>query len=126
MTAKTGKGRIRKGREAENEVVELLHGFGFTHAERRRLSGNRDLGDIAGIPCVLIDVKDHATLDLAGAMDGIETKVDEAEREGRVIAIAAAIFKRRGRDIGEWYAVVSAETFAWMCAQLAKAEVLPS
>ena len=38
-----------KGREAENAVVEFLRARGYRGAERRRLSGDADKGDIAGI-----------------------------------------------------------------------------
>jgi hypothetical protein len=46
-----------KGREWENDVVGYLARNGFPYAERRRLAGASDKGDIAGIPGVVIECK---------------------------------------------------------------------
>jgi hypothetical protein len=45
-----------KGRDTENSCVEYLKAWGVLHAERRRLTGSKDCGDITGWPgvCVLI------------------------------------------------------------------------
>lgn len=46
-----------KGTTAERDVVKYLHASGWPAAERRALSGNKDKGDVAGIPGVCIEVK---------------------------------------------------------------------
>jgi Holliday junction resolvase len=45
-----------KGTAAEREVVRYLQTW-WPAAERRALSGNKDKGDVAGIPGVCIEIK---------------------------------------------------------------------
>lgn len=45
-----------KGTAAEREVVRYLQQW-WPAAERRALSGNKDKGDVAGIPGVVVEVK---------------------------------------------------------------------
>jgi Holliday junction resolvase len=49
-----------KGTTAEREVVRYLQNW-WPAAERRALSGNKDKGDVAGIPGVVVEVKAAAT-----------------------------------------------------------------
>lgn len=49
-----------KGRMVENQAVEWLRQQGYAGAERRRLAGTADRGDISGIPGVTIEVKSAA------------------------------------------------------------------
>jgi hypothetical protein len=49
-----------KGRATENQAVEWLIENGFPYAERRRLAGSEDLGDVSGIPGVTIEIKSAA------------------------------------------------------------------
>jgi len=49
----------RKGTQAETAVVRALRDAGFIHAERRALNGTQDRGDIAGIPGLVIEVKNQ-------------------------------------------------------------------
>lgn len=49
-----------KGRDAENAVVEWLQRHGWSNAERRRLQGVADRGDIAGVDGCVIEVKSAA------------------------------------------------------------------
>jgi hypothetical protein len=53
-TAKT------KGRETENQAVDWLREQGWADAERRRLQGTLDQGDVAGVPGICIEVKSAA------------------------------------------------------------------
>lgn len=46
-----------KGREWESDIVDYLIANGVPHAERRRLNGVNDRGDVAGIPSVVIEAK---------------------------------------------------------------------
>lgn len=50
-----------KGRATENQAVEWLREQGWTAAERRRLQGAFDQGDVAGVPGICIEVKSAAT-----------------------------------------------------------------
>lgn len=98
----------RKGTAAESAVVAYLRDAGAVHAERRSLNGAKDRGDVAGIPGVVIEVKNHAHIDLAAF-------VDEAEREswnGPVSEVGVAWIKRRGKGSpGEWYVAMTGDTF---------------
>lgn len=49
-----------KGRTTENQAVEWLRNQGWVNAERRRLTGSEDQGDITGIPGMVIEVKSAA------------------------------------------------------------------
>ena len=96
----------RKGTEAERKVVEYLQAQGFTGAERRALAGANDKGDIAGIPDWVIEVKNHATLDLAGWLNELMR-----ERDNAGAYYGAVVAKRRGHgDPAEWYAVMPFST----------------
>lgn len=46
----------QKGTTAEREVVRYLQNW-WPAAERRALSGNKDKGDVAGIPGVVVEIK---------------------------------------------------------------------
>jgi hypothetical protein len=82
----------RKGTSWETAIVQFLRDNGAPHAERRALNGNKDRGDIAGIPGVVLEAKSAARLDLAGWAD--ET---EAERRNDNAAVGATWIKRRGK-----------------------------
>ena len=64
---KPGTAKV-KGRTTENLLVEYLRANGFPYAERRRLAGSGDRGDIAGVVGVVIEVKSGARIDLASWM----------------------------------------------------------
>ena len=49
-----------KGRMVENAAVEWLRAQGWVNAERRRLNGTLDQGDITGIPGICIEIKSAA------------------------------------------------------------------
>mgnify|MGYP006921363895 CR=1 FL=1 len=48
-----------KGRHAENRWVEYLRAVGWPYAERRRLNGINDLGDITGTIGITWEVKNQ-------------------------------------------------------------------
>lgn len=89
--ARNGASAKKAGTSWESEIVRTLIEYGWPHAERRRLSGAYDKGDIAGVPGVVIEAKNTKALDLAGA-------VNEAIAEGvnANAAVAVAWIKRRG------------------------------
>lgn len=53
-----------KGREWETAIVAYLITHGVPYAERRRLAGANDKGDIAGLPGVVIEAKNERTYKL--------------------------------------------------------------
>ena len=82
----------RKGTAWETEICKTLKMCGWPYAERRRLSGSEDRGDIAGIPGVVIEAKNCRKTELA-------SWVDEAniERDNDHADLGVAWFKRRGK-----------------------------
>lgn len=96
-----------KGRTAEQKVVEYLRERGF-NAERRRLTGTEDCGDVGGIKGLVIEVKDEKRINLAGYMDELHAEVVNAtgrlDHEHRGVAV----LKRKGKPLQahEWYAVM--------------------
>lgn len=97
----------KAGTAWESEIVRVLEKYGWVGAERRRLSGASDKGDIAGVPGVVIEAKNEKTITLA-------SYVDEANREGLNASapIAVAWVKRRGKpDALDGYVVMDGATF---------------
>jgi hypothetical protein len=93
-----------KGSGAERAVVDYLRGNGFPYAERRLAGDVKDRGDIAGVPGVVIEVKNCERTEL-GAWVG-EAVVEQAN-DGADYGVVW--HKRRGRgDPGQWYATLPA------------------
>ena len=78
------------GTRAETAVVDYLRRCGFPNVERRALAGVNDRGDIAGLPGVVIEVKDHGRMELA-------TWLNEAQAEARGLDVGVVWHKRRGK-----------------------------
>lgn len=97
---------MKKGPLAESQVVQYLQTRGFSRAERRVQGGTRDRGDVAGIPGLVIEVKNEQRLTPA-------EWVDEAHREShRWHELAVVWHKRRGKTSpGDWYVTMTGETF---------------
>jgi hypothetical protein len=97
----------KAGTSWETEIVRALIDAGWPHAERRRLSGTYDRGDIAGVPGIVIEAKNTNRLDLATAVDEALTEGDNANAR-----IAVAWLKRKGRIKAEdGYVVMDGDTF---------------
>ena len=95
------------GRSWESAIVTALIAAGWPHAERRRLAGSKDRGDVAGVPGVVIEAKNTKAINLAAALDEAT-----AEAINDNAPIAVAWIKRRGKASAEdGYAVVSGATF---------------
>jgi Holliday junction resolvase len=98
----------QKGTAAETAVVKYLREHGFPYAERRALHGTADKGDITGIGPIVIEVKNHKTLDLAGWIKELEAEMKNAN-----VNVGAVIAKKRGTtDPGEWYAIMPVHILA--------------
>jgi voltage-gated potassium channel Kch len=96
-----------KGTRFETQVVEYLRTHGFSTVERRSLAGANDKGDITGLPGVVIEVKNHKAMTLAGW-------VDEAEAEGGNAGADLAVVwhKRRGKGSpGDCFVTMSGDYF---------------
>lgn len=90
----------------ETAIVRALIAAGWVHAERRRLAGAHDRGDIAGLPGVVIEAKNTNRLDLAGAVD--EANLEAANANA---AIGLAWLKRKGKSSPEdGYVVMDGRT----------------
>lgn len=97
MTPSSAK---RKGRDTENAVVAFLQDNGWPHAERRRLNGTADRGDIAGSPGVCWEVKS------SDQERGAAMREAERERETDGADVGVVVERRRGYPAGDWYATV--------------------
>jgi len=93
-----------KGTAAETAVVRYLRDI-WPAVERRSLAGSQDRGDIAGLPGIVIEVKNEKRMTLAAY-------VEEAYREAMPSEIAVVWHKRRGRGSpGEWYVTMDGAAF---------------
>lgn len=93
-----------KGSGAERAVVDHLRANGFPHAERRLAGSAKDRGDIAGVPGVVIEVKNCERTELGAWVD--EAVLEQAN-DGADYGLVW--HKRRGHaEAGRWYATLPA------------------
>lgn len=98
----------KKGTTAETAVVNYLQTAGFTQAERRTLNGAKDRGDIAGIPGVVIEVKNCSRQEL-----GAWVTEAERERDNDRAQLGVVWHKRRGKGHpADWFVTMSGSQFA--------------
>ena len=107
------------GTWAETAVARFLQANGYPHAERRALAGQADRGDIAGIPGLVIEVKNEKTMRLAEYLDEAHA---EARNAGAALAVAWHKRRKKGSP-GEWYVTMDGWDFlalldAWTYARL--------
>jgi Holliday junction resolvase len=86
----------QKGTTAEREVVRYLQNW-WPAAERRALSGNKDKGDVAGIPGLVVEVKAAKTPQLAAWKR--ETMVEAANAN---VFHCMLVVKRPYKAVQEW------------------------
>lgn len=80
----TPQGSKRKGRDRENRAVEWLQRW-WPRAERRRLKGKHDCGDVTGVP-YLVEVKAEERLRVPDYLRELATeKVNAGEPFGFVM-----------------------------------------
>lgn len=96
----------RKGSSFEQQGVDHFRANGFPYAERRVQGGSNDRGDLGGVPGVMVEFKNHKTMDLAGWMDEVR-----AEKANAHAQIGVAIVKRRNQPIGRAYVVMEFDEF---------------
>ena len=86
-----------KGRETENQAVEWLR-YWWPNAERRRLQGVEDKGDIAGVPGMCIEVKSAAQWKPVQWLR--ETMVEKANADEEIGFCMAR--PKGGTDVNDW------------------------
>lgn len=92
----------QKGTSAETAVVNWLQSKGRKHVERRSLNGCNDRGDIAGIPAVVIEVKNHQRMELSAWLKELDVEMHNDKADTGVV-----IHKKKGTtDVGLWYATM--------------------
>jgi Holliday junction resolvase len=98
-----------KGSQYERDVAKFLRENGHPYADRRYGAGNtQDKGDITGLgPRLVIECKNHKTLDLSGWLAEAEIERENAKAEYGVV-----VAKRRGKNAGESYVVMTLADFA--------------
>jgi hypothetical protein len=113
----------KRGTSWESEVVNTLRAAGFARAERRRLAGSHDRGDVAGVyhsvgTSLVIECKNTKEVRLASWVD--EADVEAANEAAHVLAttgdddgaLGVAWAHRRGRaGAGDGYVVMTGDTF---------------
>jgi Holliday junction resolvase len=95
-----------KGRSTENELVEWIRSQGYD-AERRRLNGSKDKGDltIAKLPNLVVEVKSGAgPWKMTEWVRQTEAEVKNADAAVGLLAIRPA----RARSVAEWVGVIPA------------------
>lgn len=101
-----------KGTAAESAVVRYMREHGFGGADRQPLRGNRDAGDIALCPGIVLEVKAHRTAGTGqpGAAQLFDWMAQaEAERVNAAAAMCPLVVKRTGTgDVGKWWAYMTA------------------
>lgn len=91
-----------KGRETETVLVRWLRAHGVPYAERRRLTGRYDQGDLTGWPGVVVEVKSGAKIDAAGWLAELEAEIVNAQAETGFVAV-----RPKGKPQPEdWFAML--------------------
>jgi hypothetical protein len=89
------------GYRTEVLIVEWLRGHGWPFAERRRLRGARDQGDVTGCPGLAIEVK-SSFAKVSEALTEAERERDHAGADYGLV-----VMRRRGKpDPAGWYCVM--------------------
>lgn len=90
------------GTQAETAVVRYLQNW-WPAAERRALSGNKDKGDVAGMPGICVEIK-AAKKQLIGPWK--RETLTEMENAG--VGLCMLVVKRPYKSVAEWDAYMPA------------------
>lgn len=102
-----------KGRTAENLWVAWLQANGWRYAERRRLTGAFDKGDITGTPGVTWEIKSQRTYKLPEWM-----RETEQERLNNNDDVAVLIIKPNGvAKPSEFWCVLTPQVLAHLLTE---------
>jgi hypothetical protein len=96
------------GREAERKVADFLDAEGVP-AFLPYNAGFEDEGDIHGVSPFVLQVKDYRDL-LAAIRDGVAGALRQKVRADE--PFGAAVVRRPGKGVGEWYVVLPLREFA--------------
>lgn len=114
----------QKGTAAETAVVRYLRSIfagpnlpAFPNVERRALSGGKDMGDVAGIPGWIIEVKAAETLKLAEWQR--ETLTEKANANANYCLL---VVKRKYKPIHQWDAYAPAKQLGYPSAFMPEGE----
>jgi len=103
----------QKGTAFETAVVDYVHGLmPDAIVVRQTMKGSKDEGDVAVYRDgrkFIIECKNTATIDLAGAVDEAAIECTNAAAD-----LGIAVIKRRGKGVGESYAVIKLEDLKWL------------
>jgi len=119
---------VKKGPLAEALVVQCLREHGWPYAERRVQGGQHDRGDVAGIPGLVIEVKNQAQMTLAAWLDEALTEAGRWSETGlrrasqvRDGELAIVWHKRRQRSSPlDWYVTMTSRDFLALLAEYTK------
>lgn len=96
----------RKGDRFEREIADHLRSLGIM-VDRTRVGWTDDRGDIHGIPGVVIECKNHKTLDLAQWIRELDDEISNANAR-----VGCVVHKRRGTtNASDHYATMRFSTF---------------
>ena len=91
----------RRGDRFEREIADYLRSMGIM-VDRTRVGWTDDRGDIHGIPGVVLECKNHKTLDLSGWVAELAHEMDNAGAR-----MGCVVHKRRGTtDADKHYATL--------------------
>jgi hypothetical protein len=108
----------RKGTAAETAVVQWFHDIGEPQVERHALHGNKDLGDLTGVPGCVVSIKfvgKGKPMDLSGWLRELAVMQDNVEKRTRAMSgglsseelpVGLLVVRRAGyRSPADWYAI---------------------
>ena len=102
-----------KGRETEAAFVRFLRSHGVPHAERRRLTGSADQGDITGWPGVCVEIKSGATLAIPKWLAELDAETRNAHADIGFVAV-----RPKGKpDPKDWFVILRPESLMDLMAE---------
>ena len=105
----------QKGRRVENALADYLRGW-WPHAERRRLRGDADAGDITGTPGVVWECKASDQM----RSEGMRQLASEVAADGAEYGVL--VERRKRHDVSEWYATMTLEQACQLLAEAGYAD----
>lgn len=99
-----------RGTKGETDLVNWFHDNGEPQVERHALHGNKDIGDINGVPSLTVSVKAYGPgqkLDLSVWLNELDVMRVNAKPMATMSLPAGLLVVRRTRypNPGDWYAV---------------------
>tara|TARA_R110000803_G_scaffold56935_4_gene114565 strand:- start:616 stop:1062 length:447 start_codon:yes stop_codon:yes gene_type:complete len=95
-----------KGRATENQAVDWLRENGYPYAERRRLVGSEDQGDVTGMPGICVEVKSAAAWKPVQWLR--ETRVEMENSRSAVGFVMAR--PKGGTNVNDWVIMMHPDT----------------